>query len=271
MRSMWKGSISFGLVNIPIQLYTATEERSVRFSLLHRVCHTPVKYVKFCPNCNLQLSQDDLVRGFPYDQDRYVLIEESDLEELPLPSVRTIDILNFVHLNEIDPLFFSKTYYIEPQERADKAYGLLLRALAETNKIAVAKVAIRQKESLASVRVSGKMLLLHLMHFPDEVRSTDSLRGASQAKEPTETELRIAKQLVESLSTPFDPGAYRDEYREALLKRIEAKAQGGAGFIQPDQPGDERIDDLLAALEASLKVAQGQGAPTSPHEPLPVR
>lgn len=269
---MWKGSISFGLVNIPVQLYTATEEKSVRFTLLHRACHTPVRYVKYCPACNLQLSQDDVVRGFAYDPDRYILIEDADLEQLPLPTVRTVDIVHFVHLNEIDPLYFSKTYYIEPQERADKAYALLLRALAETGRIAVAKIALRQKESLAAVRPAGNFLLLHLMHFPDEVRPTDGLRGGSQAKEPTELEMRMAKQLVESLATAFNPAAYRDEYREALLQRIEEKARGETGVVRPDRPADARVDDLLAALEASLQAAQqAQPLLSGTREPLAKR
>lgn len=264
---MWKGAISFGLVNIPIQLYTATEEKSVRFNQLHRVCNTPVRYVKYCSTCNTELTQDDIVKGYQYEPDRYVLIEQADLDQLPLPSVRTIEILNFVNLPEIDPLYFAKSYYIEPQERADKAYGLLHQALAETGRIAVAKITLRQKESLAVVRVSDKLLLLHLMYFPDEVRATTPLRGATQAKEPTEMELRIAKQLIESLSVTFDPSAYHDEYRDALIQLIEQKARGVQGTIRPEQPDDERIDDLMAALEASLRAAQAERA----QEPAPVR
>lgn len=271
MRSMWKGAISFGLVNIPIQLFTATEEKSVRFNQLHRICSTPIKYVKFCPTCNAEVAQSDIVRGFAYDPGRYVLIDESDLESLPLPSLRSIDILNFVNLNEIDPLFFFKTYYVEPQERADKAYGLLRRAMLETGKIAVAKVTLRQKESLATVRVYGQLLLLHLMFFPDEVRNPGQLRGGTQAPESSEMELRIAEQLVESLSVPFNPEAYQDEYRTALLQRIEAKAAGERDVIRPEQPGAERVDDLMAALEASLRAAQSDQKKAAQREPQLVR
>lgn len=270
MRSMWKGAISFGLVNIPIQLYAATEEKSVRFNLLHRVCHSPIRYVKFCPTCNTEVSQADLVKGFAYAPDQFVLVDEGDLADLPLPSLRSIDILNFVNLSEIDPLFFFKTYYIEPQERADKAYGLLQRAMGATGKIAVAKVALRQKESLATVRVYGKLLVLHLMFFPDEVRDTAQLRGGSQAGDSNEREMAIATQLIESLSVPFSPQAYQDEYRTALLQRIETKAAGAQGIIRTDHPGTERVEDLMAALEASLKAAQSERSPST-REPVPVR
>src|SRR5690606_17999698 len=157
---MWKGAISFGLVNIPVQLYAATEERAVRFNQLHKVCHTPVKYRKFCPTCGVEVQAEEIVRGFAYDADRYVIVEDEDLAALPLPTLRTIEILSFVRLSEIDPLQFEKAYYIEPQERADKAYGLLHRALSETGRIGVAKVALRIKESLAAVRSSDKMLVL---------------------------------------------------------------------------------------------------------------
>lgn len=264
MRSMWKGAISFGLVNIPVQLYAATEERAVRFNQLHKVCHTPVKYRKFCPTCGVEVQAEEIVRGFAYDADRYVIVEDEDLAALPLPTLRTIEILSFVRLSEIDPLQFEKAYYIEPQERADKAYGLLHRALSETGRIGVAKVALRIKESLAAVRSSDKMLVLHLMHFPDEIRATTALRGTSQAPPPSETELRVAKQLIESLSVPFDPSAYRDEYREALLQRIEEKAAGERGAVRPQLPGDARVDDLLAALEASLQEVRKAGAAPVP-------
>lgn len=264
MRSMWKGAISFGLVNIPIQLYTATQEQAVRFNQLHKVCHTPVKYKKFCPTCGVEVQAEDLVRGFAYDADRYIIVDDEDLATLPLPTLRTIEILNFVQLAEIDPLYFAKAYYIEPQERAEKAYGLLHRALGETGRIGLAKVALRKKESLAAIRVSGKMLVLHLMYFPDEVRQTTPLRGSSQAAEPTETELRVAKQLVESLSVPFDPSQFRDEYREALLQRIEQKAGGASGPVRPHVAADARVDDLLAALEASLQEAQRTRTPPVP-------
>lgn len=268
---MWKGAISFGLVNIPVQLYTATEEKSVRFNQLHRVCGTPIKYVKFCPTCHTEVAQADIARGYAYAENRYVIIDQDDLEGLPLPTLRSIDIINFVDLPEIDPLFFSKTYYIEPQERADKAYGLLLRAMRETGKIALAKVALRQKESLAAVRFRGDLLLLHLMYFPDEIRDASALRGASQAPAASEVELRVAKQLIESLAVPFNPAAYRDEYRTALLQRIEEKIAGEKDVVQPESGGTEKVADLLAALEQSLQAAQHGTNRQTPSPMVPVR
>src|SRR5690625_539626 len=180
MRSMWKGSISFGLVNIPIQLYTAASEKRVRFNLLHRVCRTPIRYIKRCPTCDIPVAQHDLVLGFEYDPDRYVLIEPEDLEALPLPTLRTIDILHFVDLHEVDPIYFDKTYYIEPQERSDKAYGLLYQAMNDSGKVAMAKVTLRNKESLATVRIHQHLLALELMFYPDEIRSAEPLRGCRE-------------------------------------------------------------------------------------------
>lgn len=268
MRSMWKGSISFGLVNIPIQLYTATSEKQVRFNQLHRRCRTPIRYIKHCPTCDIPVASEDIVKGFEYEPDRYVLIEPEDLEALPLPTLRTIDILHFVNLHEVDPIYFGKTYFIEPQERADKAYGLLYQAMLDAGKIAIAKVTLRNKESLAAVRIYQHVLALELMYYPDEIRSADSLRGRREAPEPREAEVLMARQLIESLTVPFQPEQYEDTYREALLTRIQEKAGEDKGIVSPDRPASDEVESLLAALEASLAAAQ-QG--TLKDEAAPVR
>lgn len=275
MRSMWKGSISFGLVNIPIQLYTAASEKQVRFNQLHRLCRTPIRYIKRCPTCDIPVEQEDLVRGFEYEPDRYVLIEPEDLETLPLPTVRTIDILHFVNLDEVDPIYFGKTYYIEPQERSDKAYGLLYQAMNDSGKVAIAKVTLRNKESLATVRIYQHVLALELMFYPDEIRSADRLRGQREAPEPREAEVQMARQLIESLSVPFQPEQYEDTYREALLARIQEKAGEDKGIVTPDRPAGNEVESLLAALEASLAAAQrgtaNQDDQQAIPEPSPVR
>lgn len=275
MRSMWKGSISFGLVNIPIQLYTATSEQQVRFNLLHRLCRTPIRYIKRCPTCDVPVEHEDLVKGFEFEPDRYVLIETEDLESLPLPTVRTIDILHFVNLHEVDPIYFGKTYYIEPQERSEKAYGLLYQAMNDSGKVAVAKVTLRNKESLATVRIYQHLLTLELMFYPDEIRSADRLRGQRESPEPREAEVQMARQLIESLSVPFEPGQYEDTYRQALMARIQEKAGEARGIVTPDRPAGDEVESLLAALEASLAAAQktttNQENTTEVREPSPVR
>lgn len=265
MRSMWKGSISFGLVNIPIQLYTATSEEQVRFTLLHRVCRTPIKYVKTCPHCDVPVEQAEIVRGYAYEPDRYVLMEDEELQSLPLPTLKTIDILHFVSLHDVDPIHFGKTYYIEPQERAEKAYALLHAAMSETGKVAIAKVTLRNKESLAAVRIYEHLLALELMYYPNEIRSADRLRGVREAPAPRESETTVAHQLIESLSVPFDPTQYEDTYREALLQRIEEKISDEEGVVVPERPTSEGIEDLLAALEASL--AQVKASPNGEDAP----
>lgn len=275
MRSIWKGSISFGLVNIPIQLYTATSEKQVRFQQLHRPCRTPIRYVRHCPTCDIPAEPEDIVKGFEYEPDRYVLVEPEDLEALPLPTLRTIDILHFVNLHEVDPIYFGKTYYIEPQERAEKAYGLLYQAMLDAGKVAIAKVALRNKESLATVRIYRHVLALELMYYPDEIRSVDSLRGNREAPAPREAEILMARQLIETLSVPFQPDQYQDTYREALLARIRQKAGEDQGLVTPDRPTGAEVESLLAALEASLAAAQRgtarqEAQPIIP-EPMPVR
>lgn len=272
VRSLWKGSISFGLVNIPVRLYAATEEKSVRFNLLHRACRTPIKYQKVCPHCGREVSQDEIVRGYAYDRNRYVLMEEEDFENLPLPTSRQVAILDFVDLSEIDPLYYDKSYYLEPDEGAEKAYGLLRRAMREKGRVAIAKVAIRSREALACVRVYGQALVMETMYYPDEIRPAERLDGIAAEPELSEREVAMAVQLIDNLTEPFDPGKYRDHYREALLSAIEKKIQGEGLEAPAAPPAAGKVVDLMEALEASLRATapRKQGAATngsSPGEP----
>lgn len=259
MRSLWKGSVGFGLVNIPVRLYAATESRSVHFNLLHRVCRTPVKYQKVCPHCGREVTQDEIVRGFEYERGRYVVVSDEDLENLPVETVRQVQILDFVDLAEIDPVFFDKSYYLEPDEGAQKAYALLRRAMLATGKIAVAKVAIRSKESLACVRVMGRALVMETMFYPDEIRPVEALPLIPAEPPLTDREIEMAVQLIENLSEPFRPEKYRDAYREALLERIQQKIEGEAAEPAP-RVAAGRVIDLMEALEASLR-ATAKGGP----------
>lgn len=264
MRSLWRGSISFGLVNIPVRLYTAVEEKNVRFNLLHRECRTQIKYQKVCPRCGREVSQDEIVRGYPFDRGRYVILEDEDFENLPVQTARQVQILDFADLSEIDPVFYDRSYYIEPDEGAEKPYALLRRAMTETNRVAIAKVAIRSRESLACVRVYNQVLVMETMFYPDEIRSVQRLRGVGQEPPLSEREVSMATQLVENLTEAFDPEKYRDEYREALLSVIERKIQGEA--VEPAQapPVAGKVIDLMEALEASLKATAKSGDQDGP-------
>lgn len=264
MRSLWKGSVGFGLVNIPIRLYTATESKSIRFNLLHELCHTPVKYQKICPHCNRELAQGEIVRGFEFEKGRYVILSDEDFEALPVETVRQVQILDFVDLAEIDPIYFDKTYYLEPDEGAQKPYALLRRAMLATGKIAVAKVTIRSRESLACVRVRESTLVMETMFYPDEIRSSEMLSGVTAEPSLTDRELEMAVQLIENLSEPFQPEKYRDAYRDALMERIQQKIEGES--VEPAAPAPAgRVIDLMEALEASLKAtAKGTAEKKSP-------
>lgn len=269
MRSLWKGSISFGLVNIPVRLYAATEEKSVRFNYLHAVCHTPIKYRKVCPHCQREVEQNELVRGYPYEKGRYVIMQPEDFEQIQIESTRQVEIIDFIQLSEIDPILYQKTYYLEPDEGAQKPYALLRRAMNDTGKIAIAKVAIRSKESLACVRVVDRALLLETMFYPDEIRSPNRLVGIAEEPELNEKEVAMAKQLIENLTEPFDPHKYRDEYRIALLELIQRKIDGQEVEPVAPQPVTGNVVDLMEALEASLRAtATTNGGAAKENEPV---
>ncbi|NLM75039.1 MAG: Ku protein [Clostridiaceae bacterium] len=256
MRTMWKGSISFGLVNIPVNMFAATEDRDVRFKYLHKKCKTPVKNQRICPTCNEKITSEDIVRGYEYEPGQFVVIEKEDLEAIKPRSAKTIEIMDFVKLSEIDPIFFDKSYYLAPQDTGgSKAYNLLRQAMKDTGRIAVSRITIRDKQSLAVLRVYNNVLVLETIFFPDEVRSISQVPGIPQNLETDARELDMAKQLIENLTSEFDPEKYRDEYREELLEMIRKKAEGKEIVSAPDAP-QRNVIDLMAALQASLDKAQ---------------
>jgi len=258
VRSIWKGSISFGLVNIPVRLYTATEEKDVKFNSLHKVCGTQIRYRKHCPTCGRDVEQDEIVRGFPHEAGFFVTIDDEELASLPVRTTRQVEIVDFVDLAEIDPIYYQKSYYLEPDTGAEKPYALLRRAMLDTNKVAVAKVAIRQKETLACVRVYGRALVLETMFYPDEIRSSERLAGIHAEVPLGERELDMAIKLVENLSEPFQPDKYEDTYRKELLELIQRKAQGAPGAAVHPAPAAGKVIDLMEALEASLRATAPQ-------------
>lgn len=263
-RAMWKGAISFGLVTIPVSVYPATEEKSLRFNQLHDVDLGRIRYKRVCSIDGQEVEYDHIVKGYEVEKDRYVVLTDEDLEAVPVRSSRAIDIQQFVDLSEIDPVLYKKSYYLVPDETGAKAYALLRRALTEENKVGIAKVSFRDKEHLAALRFKGDVFVLETMYWPDEIReaSFDTL-GRDEDIRPNE--VRMAKQLIESLTEPWDPTRYRDEYREALLELVEKKL-AGEPIEAPEEAPPARIVDLMAALKASVEAAKArmpaEGAPT---------
>jgi len=249
---MWKGSISFGLVNIPIRMFTATEDKDIRFKYIHKECKTPIKYEKKCPTCNKEISQNDIVRGYEYEPGKFVVIEDKDLEALRQSTGRAIEILDFVHLDEIDPVYFMKSYYLSPQETGEKAYNLLREAMKQTGRIAIAKITIRNKQSLAAIRVYQNLLVMETIFYPDEVRNFLQVPNIPVDQEVDKKELAMANQLIENLTTTFDPEKYTDEYRKELLDLIHKKIAGDE-VVQPKETSTTNVIDLMQALQESLK------------------
>lgn len=255
MHTMFKGSISFGLVNIPIKMFTATEDKDIRFKYLHKECNTPIKYKKTCPTCNKEIGQDEIVKGFEYEPGKYVIIKEEDFEAVKAEvNARAIEILDFVDLSEIDPIYYDKSYYLAPQEMgaSGKAYNLLRKAMTDTNKIAIAKITIRSKQTLAALRVYEDLLVLETIFYPDEVRDTNLVPGLPKEVSIDEKELNIAEKLIDNLTSPFDPSKYTDDYRASLKEVIDKKVQGKEIEIAPDVR-EKNVIDLMEALQASLK------------------
>lgn len=265
MQTMFKGSISFGLVNIPIKMFTATEDKDVRFKYLHKACHTPIKYEKICPTCKQEIHQEDIVRGFEYEPGRFVIITDEDFEAIKSEvHARSIEILDFVNLSEIDPIFFDKSYYLAPQEIGSgaKAYNLLRQAMKDTGKIAIAKITIRNRQTLAALRVYGDVLVLETIFYPDEVRDISLIPGLPEEMQTDEKELDIAEKLIENLTETFDPSKYKDDYREALKELIDKKIKGQEIEVAPDMP-ERNVIDLMEALQASLKESKKKTVKTT--------
>lgn len=256
MRSMWKGAITFGLVTIPVKLYAATESKDVRFNLLHEECRTPVQYRKWCQNCDREIAQEEIVKGYEYDRGRYVLVTEAEMEAIPVAAAKAVEIVDFVRLEQIDPIYFDRTYYLEPGEGGARAYALLRRAMEETGRIAIARVVIRTKESLAAIRVFAQgVLAMETMHFPEEIRSPAGLTGIMEP-ELRPQELEMATGLISSLSTDFSPERFRNEYRDSLLGLIHSKVTGEAVEVAAPTERPGRVVDLMEALRASIRQAE---------------
>jgi DNA end-binding protein Ku len=260
-RSIWTGAISFGLVTVPVKLYSSVSRKTVRFHQLNGKTGIRIAQKRVDPSTGDEVAYDDIVKGFELSPDRYVLIEPDELEALEPKKTKTIEIEDFVELSDIDPIFYDHPYYLAPGAGGAKPYRLLLEAMRETGKVAVARVVIRQKESLVAVRPMGDVLGMSTMLFADEVVDPDKIDEITAVADvdASKRELDIAKQLVESLAGPFDPSRYHDTYREQVLDLIERKAAGEEIAVQPAAEEEaEPVPDLMAALKASLDAAREQ-------------
>ncbi|MBS4209859.1 Ku protein [Bacillus sp. FJAT-50079] len=253
MHTMWKGSISFGLVNIPIKLHAATEDKDVKFRSLHKKCHTPIKYEKICPSCEQELDMKEIVKGYEIEKGKFVIIEEDDLKELGVAREnKAVEIIDFIKLSEIDPIYFNRSYYMSPDGANVKAYSLLRKALIDSEKAGIAKIMIRSKEQLAVIRVYNGVLLMETIHYPDEVRKTTDVPNIPQADEVSKKEIDTAILLIDQLTTEFAPEKYNDEYRTELLRLIDAKKTGKGLIEVKEQKQVTPVNDLMAALQASI-------------------
>lgn len=255
MHTVWKGSISFGLVNIPIKLHTATENKDIKLRQLHKECHTPISYAKVCEGCKQEVKNEDIVKAYEYSKNKFVILDEEELEKLKKENEdKAVEIIDFVKLEEIDPIYFERSYFMAPDSGGGKAYSLLREALHESGKIGVAKIMIRSKEQLAIVRVYNETLIMETIHYPDEVRSTADVPNIPTEQSVVKKELDTALMLVDQLTTTFEPDKYTDEYRTALMELIEEKKAGNNVVSTTEKQTElpSNVTDLMSALQASL-------------------
>jgi DNA end-binding protein Ku len=251
-RTMWKGAISFGLVSIPIRLYPATEEKGLKFNQLHDEDHGRIKYQRTCAVDGEEVTFEHIVKGYEYEKDKYVVLTDEDFDAVPVESSRAIEILQFVDLEEIDPIYYKKTYYLIPEEMGVKAYTLLREAMTETGRVGIAKVSFRDKEHLATLRFRDDVFLLETMFWPDEIRAADfDELGESGKLKVRSQEVQMAESLIENLTSSFDPSEYKDNYREALLHVVEKKIAGEEIEVIHEAEAP-KVVDLMEALKASV-------------------
>ena len=248
-RSIWRGSISFGLVSVPVRMFTATESKELKFHFLHKEEMVPIGYDKVRKDTGEHVDPDEIIRGFEIEKGQYVPLEEEDLDRLDIELTKAIDICDFVDLDEIDPIYFRKAYYLLPDDGAEKPYLLLVRALEETAKVGIAKVVIRNKQHLACLRTLDDKLVLETMYYADEVRKPEKVTIKGELRKG---EVDMAKALVENLSEPFDPEKYDDTYRKELLELLRAKAKGKK-LPEPSDEEPGEVIDLMAALRESVE------------------
>jgi len=253
-RAMWKGAISFGLVTIPVSVYPATEEKTLRFNQLHDEDGGRIRMKRVCSIEGEEVGYEHIVKGYEYEKDRYVILTDEDFEAIPVESSRAIDIQQFVDLEEIDPMQYKKSYYLVPEETGAKAYALLREALNRSGKVGIAKVSFRDKEHLAALRFRDEAFVLETMYWPDEIREAD-FGGVDVSAKVRPNELEMAQTLIDNLTADWDPAEFKDDYREAMLRIVEAKINGEEIEIVEPEP-TAKVVDLMDALKASVAAAK---------------
>ncbi len=264
-RAIWKGSISFGLVNITIALYPATRREELKFRLLRKSDLSPVNYKRVAEKDGKEVAWDQIVKGYEYEKGKYVVLKDEDFQRVDLEATQTVDIKDFVDQEEIDPMFFYKPYYLAPQKGGDKAYALLRDSLKDTNKVGVAKVVIKTRQYLAGVKPEDGVLVLELMHFADELADSEKLH-LPKKMEVGKREMNMAKSLIDSMASKWEPDKYKDDYREALMDVIEEKVEAGGKEIEEKPrkaPKPTKIIDLVSVLQKSLEQTGGKKKATA--------
>src|SRR6266853_1023101 len=258
-RAIWKGGISFGLVNIPIALYPATRREEFKFRLLRKSDLSPVSYKRVAEKDGKEVPWDQIVKGYEYEKGKYIVLKDEDFQRVDLEATQTVDIQDFVDQEEIDPMFFYKPYYLEPQKGGDKAYTLLRDALKDSNKVGIAKVVIKTRQYLAGVKPEDGTLVLELMHFADELADPEKLHVPKKTV-VGKREMNMARSLIDSMSSKWNPEKFKDDYREALMEIIEEKVESGGKEIEEKPrkaPKPTKVIDLVSVLQKSLEQTKG--------------
>ena len=273
-RALWTGSISFGLLNVPVKLYSAVSRKNVSFRELRASDASRIRHKRVAEADGEEVPYEEIVKGYEIAPEQYVVITKEELEELDPKKTRAIEIQAFVDLDEIDPIYFDHPYYLGPDKGAEKAYALLTKAMAEESKVAIARFVLRNKENLAAIRPMDGVLTMATMRFADEVVAPGEIAEVvpSSDEKPRKAEVEMAKQLIASLTSDFDAGEYRDEYREELLALIERKAKGESIVeVESEAPKPTRAPDLMAALEESLAAVKGEPLATGSKRKAPAK
>lgn len=267
-RAIWSGIITFGMVSIPVKLYSATDNKDISFNQLHRDCKGRIKEQRFCPTCDRKIEYEEIEKGYEYSKGQYVVLTKDDFEKLPLPNKNSIEITSFINTDEVDPVFYDKAYYIEPEEAAKKPFALFMRAMQEKGMVAIARVAIRTKERLCCLRSYGGTLMMNTLLYPDEVRVEKN--KPLPDVQVSDKELAMAGSLIDLMAQEFEPSIHKDRYREALMQLIEAKLEGKEIHEAP-AAAPANVIDLMDALQASMENIKAKKAAPAEAEKKPAR
>ena len=260
-KSIWKGAMGFGMVSVPVKLYSATEEKTVHFNQLHKDCQTRIQMPRWCPTCDRKVEQAEIVKGYPIGDEKWLVMDTSDFTSLPVKSLKTIDVVAFVEGDQIDPRHYNKPYFLAPEDAGTKAFSLFLQAMGKVNMVGICKLGYREKEHLATIRAFGGVILLQTLYYADELRNADEV--SPKLVDVSDKEMEMAITLLQTLQTPnVNLDQYQDEYRVALLDRIQAKLNGQPITVAeaaPEEPRMDLVDALMASINAEKAKAEADG------------